>query len=68
LRIEKVLFLLLLIFSFVGVLTHGVPFRGMFFGDTLFFKKSEFDDAKYYYWYEGDPRYYWYHGDFFRGG
>jgi len=39
LRIEKVLFLLLLVFSFVGLLTHGVPFRGMFYGDTLFFKK-----------------------------
>ena len=39
LRIEKVLFLLLLGFSFIGLLTHGVPFRGMFFGDTLTFKK-----------------------------
>lgn len=40
LRIEKLLFILLLIFSFVGVLTHGVPFRGMFFSDTLMFKKA----------------------------
>ncbi len=39
LKIEKVLFLMLLFFSFVGIFTHGTPFRGMFFGDTLFFKK-----------------------------
>lgn len=40
LRIEKVLFLMLLIFSFLGLTTHGVPFRGMFYGDTLVFKKA----------------------------
>lgn len=40
LRAEKVLFLLLLAFSFLGLLTHGVPFRGMFFSDALAFKKA----------------------------
>jgi len=39
LKIEKILFLMLLFFSFVGIFTHGTPLRGMFFGDTLFFKK-----------------------------
>lgn len=39
LRIEKVLFLFLVLFSFAGVLTHGIPFRGMFFSEILIFKQ-----------------------------
>jgi len=39
LRIEKILFLLLLIVAFLGLFTHGVVFRGMFFGDSLPLKK-----------------------------
>lgn len=39
LRIEKILFLLLLMVAFLGVVTHGVAFRGVFFGDSLVLKK-----------------------------
>lgn len=39
LRIEKILFLLLLLVAFLGLFTHGIPFRGMFYADTLGFKK-----------------------------